>query len=494
MTSQCIEGYGRLSHRNLIGHMPFFGLKTTRAHLSATVLSGAMFVTACAGVPNPSPPRTILAPQFEARVEGEVASLDQWWLLYEDQQLAEVVEAALARNPTIDEALARVAEARALRGARLSRFGLQGNPQASVDRRDTSVDDAKGSTTDIAGSLDTTSADFQVSWEIDLFGRGLATRRASDAEVSAAGFAADGAKASLAAETADSLFTARAITAQLEAAREAERLQADLVRIVGRRVERGLAARSDLARVSAESAQATARTRGLEAERQAAVRSLLTLTGDVTSPTTSQTITAELSEPPLVPGSVPSDLLFRRPDVREAEARLTSAVSTLDLSRRELLPSLTLRPGVGWSRQQGSVDATTSYWSIGAGLAVPLFDRPRLLAEAQASGARAEGAVAAYERVLQTAFSEADRTLVLLEADRSVVTALAKGEEEARFAYSAALRRYGAGLDDLQAVLDAESAWRSVRANLIDARAQTLRRSTLAFRALGGGWAPTLQQ
>lgn len=474
--------------------MHFVGRHITRTRLCVVGLSAALLVSACAGVPNPAPPSTAIALRYEARAEGGGAQLDQWWLLYNDQQLTELVQAALARNPTIDEALARVAEARATRGARLSRFGLQGNPQAGFDRRNTSIDGAGAVGTDVNGSVDTVSADLQLSWEIDLFGRGRATRLASDAEVLAANFAAEGARASLVAETADSLFTARSITAQLEAAREAQRLQAELVRIVGRRVERGLAARSDLARVSAEQAQTIARTRELEAERQAAVRSLLTLAGDVTSPTSSQMIGSDLKEPPLVPASVPADLLFRRPDVREAEARLVSAISNLDLSRRELLPSLTLRPGAGWSRQEGAVEATTSYWSIGAGLAVPLFDRSRLLAEAQASGARAEGAVATYERVLQTAFSEADRTLVLLEADRSVVTALATGEEEARFAYSAALRRYGAGLDDLQAVLDAESTWRGVRSRLIDARAQTLRRSTLAFRALGGGWVPTLQQ
>jgi outer membrane protein TolC len=122
---------------------------------------------------------------------------------------------------------------------------------------------------------------------------------------------------------------------------------------------------------------------------------------------------------------------------------------------------------------------------------VPILDRPRLNAQLRGQTARTEQAVIAYERAVQTAFSEAERTLVLLNADRNRTALLTTGEARARTAYDAARRRYQLGLDDLQAVLDAERVWRGNRSALTAARVQALQRSVQVFKALGGGWDAT---
>jgi outer membrane protein TolC len=121
---------------------------------------------------------------------------------------------------------------------------------------------------------------------------------------------------------------------------------------------------------------------------------------------------------------------------------------------------------------------------------VPILDRPRLMAEIGVNRARAEQAVIAYERAVQTAFSEADRGLIQLEADRSRVDQLEVAEARARSAYESARRGYQAGLTDLQILLDSERAWRGARSALSGARTGALQRSAQVFQALGGGWSP----
>ena len=110
------------------------------------------------------------------------------------------------------------------------------------------------------------------------------------------------------------------------------------------------------------------------------------------------------------------------------------------------------------------------------------------MAQLGAEGARAEQAVLAFERTVQTAFSEADQALIRLAADRRRVALLEDGVARARKAYEAAQKRYELGFADLQQLLDAERAYRATRVSLTSARVDALQRSVQVFQTLGGGW------
>ncbi len=430
------------------------------------------------------------------------ATLDRWWTLFSDPELEGLVTQALAASPTVRLAEARLEEARAIRQGALTGFNPQGGLESSASYRDTqNLGDEGGGTTipglppglggfSQSGASRSAAANFNVSWELDLFGRRRAARRSADADLLAARFAAEGTRAQLAADTASSLFSARGLAIQLEDAEETVRIQRELLRVVRRRVEVGLTAASDAARVETDLANAEAEAQRLEAELRAAKRSLLVLVGRGVEPTDSLPIAAAASDPPVTPAALPGELLARRPDVREAQARLQSAAGALTAAELEFFPRLNLLPGVGLSStEQSGFESNTSFWSIGAGLAVPVLDRPRLQAQLRAQTARTEQAVINYEQTVQNAFLEAERTLVQLNADRRRTALLVTGEQRARVAYNAAQRRYQAGLDNLQTVLDAERTWRGARAALAGARVQALQRSVQAFKALGGGWA-----
>jgi outer membrane protein TolC len=189
--------------------------------------------------------------------------------------------------------------------------------------------------------------------------------------------------------------------------------------------------------------------------------------------------------------TVPSELLARRPDVREAAQKIRSATGQLKLDELALFPKFTLTPGVGLtSAPLFGASLTSDVWSIGMGFVQPILDMPRLKTVIRARGAQADQAVIAYEKAVQTAYGESENALVQLSADEQRVRILTTGETQARFAYDAARKRYAYGIDDLTSTLSAERTWRTTRTALTAAEVQALRRSVTAFKALGGGWTP----
>jgi outer membrane protein TolC len=350
---------------------------------------------------------------------------------------------------------------------------------------------------------DSRTLNFDVSWEIDLFGRLAEARRIAKANYAAARFNAEGARASLAASVADNYFQARGLAIQLADARETASDQAELEKVAAEKAQFGLGAASDADRVAGDLAQANALVEVLEAQLHAAQRQLLILVGRPFDPTASLPADAEVYEPPATPAAVPGDLLARRPDVRESEQKFRAEAGVAKLRHLALFPTFTLLPGLGLSSVTSPgvgftppstlfpQQQTTSLglWSIAGGVTVPVLDIPRLLFDAQAEDARTEEAAIAYESTVQTAYGEAENALVALAASERSAQVLAAGETRAHRAYDAARRRFGMGLDDVTATLSAHEAWRTTRAALTSARVQALRQSVATYKALGGGWA-----
>jgi outer membrane protein TolC len=241
--------------------------------------------------------------------------------------------------------------------------------------------------------------------------------------------------------------------------------------------------------VAGDLAQADAQVAALEAQLQVQKRAILVLTGRIVEPTANINATPEVGAAPTVPATLPSELLQRRPDVRQAQAAVRSAAGQQRLAQLAFFPTFTFSPGIGWSRiEQPGFSSETQNWSIGGSVLQPILSIPRLMQDLKVQNARAEQAVTAYEKTVQTAFQETEGALVNLEADRRRVALLVAGETRARRAYEAAREGYGRGLTDLTSTLSAEQAWRAVRTQLTSAQVQALRRSVQAMKAIGGGW------
>ncbi|HEX5265004.1 MAG TPA: TolC family protein, partial [Phenylobacterium sp.] len=423
--------------------------------------------------------------------EGAV-QLDRWWLAFHDDQLTGLIEQALANNPDARSAAARLAEARAIRAEALVQFLPQGDIRGSTSRTDThqlagTVFNFPGFSS--GGVSNASAVNLDVSWEVDIFGRFFAARRAVDADVAAARFDYEGTRASLAANVADAYFLARGLAIQLDDARATQRIQGELYDTATRRAQVGIGARADADRVAGDLAQAKSQETGLEAELQVQRRTLLVLAGRTIEPTENVSIEASVGVLPPVPDSIPSQLLQRRPDVREAEARVAGQAGRSDADVLAFLPVLNFTPGIGWQKQaQPGFSVTAQSVILGGNFTQPLLSIPRLMAELKAQNARTEQAVIAYEKAVQTAFSESEAALVRLDSDRARVTVLTDGEARASRGYQAAKLGYDRGLTDLQTTLSTEESWRNTRSQLTAAKVQALRRTVQVYKAIGGGW------
>ncbi len=128
--------------------------------------------------------------------------------------------------------------------------------------------------------------------------------------------------------------------------------------------------------------------------------------------------------------------------------------------------------------------------SLGAALTQPILDRPRLIAAIHAQRAVAEQDVIAYEKAVQSAYSDVETAFIYLDSDGRRVRMLTEAEARAKSAYEKARLGYAHGLNDLTTALQAETTWRGVESQLSSAEISLMERSVQAFKALGGGWSP----
>ncbi|PHY20870.1 efflux transporter outer membrane subunit [Caulobacter sp. BP25] len=476
-----------------------------RSGSSLGARGAALAATAAAlsGCVSPAPKvdaRLPAAYQAPAGTPLPAQALDQWWTRFNDPVLNDLVTTALAQAPDARLAAARLEEARAVRSGQVRQLYIPSTPlTGSAQRVDTDIIDQNGPGGFTQGGVSKTySASFDVSWELDLIGRRRAARKVVDNDLAAARFAYEGARAALAANVAQSYFEARGYAVQLDDARQSARIAQSLYDVATERGRRGLAATAESDRAAADLAQAQAQVAQLEAQLQASRRSLLILVGKGVDPLASLPVEPVLAKAPPIPATAPGALLARRPDVREAAARLLSASSTLNVNELALFPTLNLEPGVGLSKAispsflqpSQTTSTTSSAWTLGANLSVPVLNIPKLLSDIKAQGARVEQAAITYEQTVQTAFGEAENALVQLDADQRRVALLASGERRAAVAYEASRKGYAAGLTDLTTALQTEQSWRGARTALTGAQTQALQRAVQTYKALGGGWSP----
>ena len=455
-----------------------------------------------------SPPHVVMPAAYDATAGAASltpAELDRWWLLFKDPQLNALEDEAFRLSPDARTAEARIVEARAARGSAVAQTLPTGNIAGNISHQSASNIGAGSSDNliPVGGVTDSRTLNFDVSWEVDLFGRLAEARKIAKANFAAARFDVEGTRASLAASVADNYFLARGLAIQLADARETARIETELEKVATEKADYGLGASSDADRVAGDLAQANAQVENLEAQLHVAQRQLLILVGRPFEPTANLPLDAVVYEPPATPATLPGDLLARRPDVRESEQKFRIEAGTAKLRHLAIFPTFTLLPGLGLSSTTspgvGFVPPATlfpqqqttslGFWSVAGGVTVPVLDIPRLLYDAKAEDARTEQAAIAYEKTVQTAYGEAENALVTLAASERGAGVLAAGEVRAHRASEAARRRYGMGLDDITAALSAEQAWRTTRSALTSARVQALRQAVATYKALGGGWA-----
>ena len=461
------------------------GRLLARQRLVATIIAGA--AAGCALQEPPSQadlrrdalPHTAVPAAWKAADAAAAAPLtDAWLASFDDAALTALVGEALAYNADLQVAAARVGQAQAMlqiaSGSLLPAVGIPGTYSGK------------------SGSGGGLNALFlNASLELDVWGRlryGEAAAREQSVAVEA-DYAY--ARLSIAAMVTKSWYLAIEAGLQRALVDEALRAAQELHRVARERLRVGIGDAQAVAEAAANEGSFRDLRRQIVQSRDEALRALELLLGRY--PSAEIAVAQRLAAmPPPVPAGLPSDLLERRPDVRQAQARLTAAAGNLRVAELARFPTFTLAPGIGLSRsEQPGFSSTTRIWTLAGSLQVPVFDQVRLAAEVKNYSAQAEQAVIAYEKAVQTAYGEAENSLVQLSADQRRVILLRDGEARARRAYDAGRKGYDLGLTDLSTLIQSEQGWRVARSAYTGAQVQALTRAVQAYKALGGGWSPS---
>jgi multidrug efflux system outer membrane protein len=414
----------------------------------------------------------------EARALADVP----WWDVFDDPVLKALIEEALRNGFDVRLAAARVEEARARFGIARSEFfpsiSYEGGWQRA--RADQLVDPS--------GTAQTRwIADVGLSWELDLWGRIRRLNESARARYLATEEARRGVLLSLASDVAVAYLDLRELDAELEIAQRTAVAFQGTYDLFNRRLEGGAASALETARAEAALGEVAAQIPEIERAIVARENQINLLVGRNPQPIPREGPPTSL--PPDVPPGLPSTLLERRPDIRQAEQVLVAANANVGVAKAEFFPRLSLTGLFGnVSPELGDLFSNGKTWSIGAGLLGPLFQGGRIKRNHEAAVAQWEQARIQYEAASASAFGEVSSALVdrtkLVDTERQRARAVAAHLEAVRLANL----RYASGLSAYFEVLEAQQQLFPAEIGLARTRRDQRVAVVNLYRALGGGW------
>ncbi|MBI5717449.1 MAG: efflux transporter outer membrane subunit [Burkholderiales bacterium] len=463
-----------------------------RATLCAAVL--AFVGTGCTTLgPDYQRPAVALPADFGTPAEapaGAVAALaPDWWTLFGDRALDALVTKALAANADVVQAVARVEQADALAREAAGASWPTLNAGANAGRARTSAR-SRNSPTGMAIEDNNFTASLSTAFELDLWGRLARANEAARAQLLAGQAARDTVRLTVAGAVAQGWFALRSLDEQIATQRATLRSREESVRVIGQRLSGGASSRLDAEQAEVQRADAALVLRELQRQRQLAQSQIGLLVGEPGWALAESPLAAQ-APPPLPPPGLPSALLERRPDIRRAEELLVAANAQIGIARAAMYPSLSLTGAFGFeSTDLGRLfEAPARFWSLGFGLALPLFDGGRNAARVDAAGARQREAVAAYQQAVSTAFKETADALASLRAARESQVDTEARSAAAERALKLAQARFGAGYAGSLERLEAERSAAAAALEVVRNRERQLAASVELMKALGGGWA-----
>ncbi len=454
-------------------------------------------LAACAVGPDyRKPPDVASAPGWSEA--ASTAPVDPaWWRSLGDPVLTDLVEAAAAHNLDLAVADAQIRQARANRDAA---FGglfpqLSASGSAIHDELSANGEIPVSSIPHFGRTFNLFDVGFDASWEIDFWGGNRRSLEAADARSESAQEAARTVKLEIIAEVARTYIDLRSAQARLASAQSDAEARIDTAALVKRRYEAGDASAFDQARAESQARTAVSQLAGLRSDARAAAYSLALLTA---RPPEALAALADSqatwpATPPTIGAGLRSDLLRRRPDIRQAELDLAASTADIGGATAELFPKISLVGSIGQQAQHsGDLTSVLSQrYQIGPSLSWPIFSAGRIQAQIRAADARADEAGARYEKAVLTALSDSETALNRYAS----ATSQLRDRDAARAASSKALelarQRYREGEDDLLNLLDAQSDYSTADQASLTARATHLTALVSLYKALGGGWEDT---
>jgi NodT family efflux transporter outer membrane factor (OMF) lipoprotein len=426
-------------------------------------------------------------------VESATQARDDWWRLYQDPMLDQLVAQAFAANDDLRAARANLSAAGAM--VQAARAGLYPGTEiaaAGVRGRDPTTDEIL----EIVGHPPQTiwlfDDVFQASYELDLFGRVRRTIETAKDNVEATAAMVDALKITVAAETARAYAGVCAYGEQLEVAHRSLDVVNNQLRIAEGRRDAGNATEFDVIRQRGLVDQVRAGIPMLEGQRRAALLELAALLGKTPAEAPTQTLACQV--PPhlaaLLPVGDGAALLKRRPDVRAADRQLAAATAGIGVAMADLYPRVSLTGFYGGAASHlfELRNETGLIWGIGPSISWNFPNQALPRARVRRARAAAEQALAQFDSVVLQALKEVEKALTFYGAELDHRDALLAAQQEAHKALELAHGQFDAGAISSLDLLTSEQVQISADAAVAASDAALIQYQLAIFKALGGGW------
>lgn len=463
-----------------------------RLLLSVPVL---LTLAGCTVGPDYVPPVTVAPEKWSqpdsAAVAPASAAVSAWWTTFNDPVLDRLIARAVEENHDLRLAAARVREARAQRGVTASELGPRTDATGAASRSRRSENTAQGGAFGDPESNEF-SAGFDMTWELDFWGRIRRSVEASDADIGAAIADRDAVMVTLLGEVGRNYTELRGFQQRKLVTRNNIGVQESALGLTRKRFEAGLTTELDVQQAATQLATTRSALPPLEAGARRAMYRLGVLVGRDPG-----TLVDELSVDGAIPVSsgpvavgLPSDLLRRRPDVAAAERRIASATARIGVATADLFPRFDLAGSLGLrsDRLSDLSDGSSRFWSIGPGVRWPILDWGRIRSNIRVQDARSEQALVTYERTVLTCFEEVEAALTDYTTELDRAAALQEAVDASRRAVALAEQQYQSGLRDFLNVLTTQRAQFEAEDQLVASRQRVATSLVALYKALGGGW------
>jgi multidrug efflux system outer membrane protein len=426
-------------------------------------------------------------PQEQAPAQPAAESLgdQKWWEVFQDKQLQDLVHTALQQNYDVRIAATRILEARAQVGI------TRADQLPSVNGEALALNE-RNPKTKLFRQYETSAnqLDLSLAWELDFWGKYRRATEAARANLLATEWARKAVIGTLVSDVATAYFQLRSLDLQLEISRRTLVSRQDSLKLTQTLANGGATSMLDVRQ--AEQLVSTAAETIPELERQIEHEEnfLSTLLGNNPGPIARGMKLTDQPHAPDVPAGLPSNLLERRPDIREAEAELIAANAQIGVAKAAYFPQINLTAAAGYqsSALTSLFTGPAGLWSFGGSLVQPIFAGGRIRSGVRFSEARKQEMVLTYQKTIQQAFRGVSDALVEYHKDREFREYQEQLSFSAQDAAQLSETRYRGGAASYLEVLTNETNYFNAELGLAQAQANELVALVQIYQNLGGGW------
>ena len=411
---------------------------------------------------------------------------EKWWEVFQDKQLQDLIRTALKNNYDVQIAAARILKAQAQLGiTRADQLPTVGVGAAAIN-----YDVPRNKFTGPNTASDVNSVIASFNWQLDFWGKYRRATEAARADLLAARWAREYVTSTLVSDVAASYFQLRALDLQLEVARRTLAARKESLKLTQTLTDGGAGTMLDVRQAEQLVATAAETIPDLERRIEQQENYISTLLGNNPGPIARGLSLTEQPHAPEVPAGLPSGLLERRPDIREAEEQLVAANAYVGVAKAAYYPNISLTANAGFasSALTSLFTGPAGLWAFGGTLAQPIFSGGRIKSGVRYSEAQKQETLLMYRQTIQQAFRGVSDSLVAYRKDREFREYQQQLTDAAQDAARLSEDRYAGGRASYLEVLTNNTNYFNAELGLAQARANELVALVDIYKNLGGGW------